>query len=59
MELRIGAGFSIVPHVWVGYTVPLGHARRCLAHNGHGSPLGGLVGLIVIYALIRGALGAG
>jgi hypothetical protein len=61
MGLRIGAGFRLSRHVWVGATVPLGHARRCLTHQGHGSgnPVVGLIGLVVIYALIRGAIGAG
>jgi hypothetical protein len=53
-------GFRLSRHVWIGASTPiLSHGRRLAAHQGHGSPLSGLTGLLVIYALIRGALSAG
>jgi hypothetical protein len=50
MGLRLG--FRLAPHVY--WSVPLGHGRRCLAHNGHqGGALGVLGGLAASYVIIR------
>jgi hypothetical protein len=57
--IRLGFGVRLSRHVYLGASVPLSHARRLAAHQGHGSPLSGLIGLLFIYALIRGALSAG
>jgi hypothetical protein len=57
MSLRIGAGFRLSRHVWVSASTPLfAHGRRLAQHDGHGSgnPLVGLIGLALIYALIKG-----
>jgi hypothetical protein len=58
MGLRLGFGFRLARHVYLGATVPLGHARRCAQHDGHGSgnPVVGLIGLVVIYAIVRAAI---
>jgi hypothetical protein len=54
MGLRIGMGFRLSRHVWLGYTVPLGHhARRLAAHEGHFDPLGSLLGLAIMYVMLR------
>jgi hypothetical protein len=37
MSLRIGAGFRLGRHVWIGASVPLGHGLRLAKHQGHGS----------------------
>jgi hypothetical protein len=59
MGPRIGAGFRLIRHTWIGYTVPLAHARRLASHEGHGSgnPAVGLIRPVVIYALIKGPAG--
>jgi hypothetical protein len=45
-------GFRLAPHVY--HTVPLGHGRRCLAHNGHQrGALDMLAGLAASYVIIR------
>jgi hypothetical protein len=49
MGLRIGAGFRLGRHVWIGASIPLGHhARRLAAHRGHADPLGMLLGLAIM-----------
>jgi hypothetical protein len=56
MGLRIGAGFRLSRHVYVGMTIPLGHhARRLARHTGHGdgSWLDALLGLFIMYVFIR------
>jgi hypothetical protein len=35
MGLRIGAGFRLGRHIYIGASVPLGHGRRLAAHRGH------------------------
>jgi hypothetical protein len=52
--LRIGAGFRLGRHVWIGASVPLGHhARRLAAHRGHGEDLGQmLLGLGAMYVIV-------
>jgi len=59
MSIRIGFGFRPMKHVWLGASIPLGHMLRCAQHDGHGdgNPIVGLIGLVVIYFLIRGATG--
>lgn len=56
MAVRVGAGFRLSRHVWIGASVPLGHARRCLAHRGHGdgNPVVGVIVLVLLYALVKG-----
>ena len=41
-------------NVWIGTSVPLGHVRRCVRHDGHGS--GNPIGLAIIYTLLKGGL---
>jgi hypothetical protein len=46
MSVRIGAGFRLGRHIYIGASVPLGHhARRLAAHQGHGDWFDTLVGL--------------
>jgi hypothetical protein len=52
MGLRIGPGFRLGRHVWIGASVPLGHGRRLAAHRGHADPIGFLVGCVIIYAFV-------
>jgi hypothetical protein len=56
MGLRIGAGLRVSRHVWIGASVPLGHAHRCIRHDGHasGNPVVGAIVLILLYGLIKG-----
>jgi hypothetical protein len=53
MSVRVGVGFRLSRHVWLGYSVPLGHARRLAAHEGHFDPLGTLLGLVIVYVMLR------
>jgi hypothetical protein len=59
MGFRLGAGFRLGRHVWIGASIPLGHARRLGRHQGHGdwfdtaSQAGDYVGFLA------GVLGAG
>jgi hypothetical protein len=50
VSVRIGAGFRVGRHLWIGASVPLGHARRLGRHQGHGdgSWLDALVGLFIM-----------
>jgi hypothetical protein len=53
MGLRIGAGFRLGRHVWIGASIPLGHhARRLGRHQGHADPISFLVGCIIMYAFV-------
>jgi hypothetical protein len=38
MGIRIGAAFRLGRHVWIGASVPIGHARRLAAHRGQFRP---------------------
>ena len=51
--LRIGAAFRLSRHVYVGASVPLGHARRLAAHQGHCDLLGFLMGLATLWVMAR------
>jgi hypothetical protein len=55
LGLRIGAGFRLGRHVWIGASVPIGHGRRLAAHRGHGegSLLDMLVGLAFMWVFLR------
>jgi hypothetical protein len=53
MSLRIGAGFRLGRHVWIGASVPLGHGRRLVAHRGHGDWFDTLVGLAIMWVFLR------
>ena len=54
MGVRIGAGFRLGRHVYVGASVPLGHhARRLAAHRGHGDWFDTLVGLAIMWVFLR------
>ena len=56
MGLRIGVGFRPLRHVWIGASVPLGHARRLAAHQGHADgadPVSFLIGLAVMWVVAR------
>jgi hypothetical protein len=56
MGLRIGAGFRLSRHVWIGASIPLGHARRCARHTGHGvraDPISMLVGLTIMWVFLK------
>ena len=59
MSLRIGAGFRLSRHVWIGASVPLGHARRLAAHQGHGNadPVGIVIGLLIVAGVLKAAFG--
>jgi hypothetical protein len=55
MSLRIGAGFRLGRHVYIGMSIPLGHhARRLGRHQGHGNadPISFLVGCVIMYAFV-------
>jgi hypothetical protein len=54
MGLRIGAGFRPFRHVWIGASIPLGHARRLARHTGHaeGSLFDMLVGLVAMWVIL-------
>jgi hypothetical protein len=53
MGLRIGAGFRLSRHVYVGMSVPLGNGRLA-AHRGHGNdPIQMLLGLPIMYVALR------
>jgi hypothetical protein len=58
MGLRIGAGFRLSRHVWIGASAPLGHGRRLAAHRGYFDLLGMVVGLAIM-GVPAGVLGAG
>jgi hypothetical protein len=54
--LRIGAGFRLSRHVYIGMSVPLGHGRRLAAHRGHADPpslFDTLVGLAIMWLFLR------
>ena len=56
MGLRIGAGFRLSRHIWIGASVPLGHARRLAAHQGHAEhldPIKVLLGAALAWAMLR------
>jgi hypothetical protein len=55
MSLRIGAGFRLSRHVYVGMSIPLSHGRRLAAHRGHadGSLFDALVGLAIMWVFLR------
>jgi hypothetical protein len=56
MSIRIGAGFRLGRHIWIGASVPLGHGRRLARHQGHGErfdPIGTLVGLAIMWVFLR------
>ena len=59
MGLRLGFGFRRSRHVWLGATAPLGHARRCLAHDGHGTadPVDGVIGAAILWVMACGLWG--
>jgi hypothetical protein len=38
MGLRIGFGVRLGRHVYIGASVPLGHARHVVRHQGHAEP---------------------
>jgi hypothetical protein len=53
VSIRVGAGFRIGPHIWIGASVPLGHGRRLAAHRGHGEradPIQMMVGVVLLCA---------
>jgi hypothetical protein len=52
MGLRLG--FRLAPHLYL--SVPLGHGRRCLGHNGHGErfdPIQTAVGAVIVWVMLR------
>ena len=53
MGLRIGAGFRLGRHIWIGASIPLGHGRRRAAHQGHGELFDMLVGLAIMWVFGR------
>jgi hypothetical protein len=53
MGIRIGAGFRLSRHVYVGMSIPLSHARRLGRHQGHGDPIQMLVGLAIMWVFLR------
>jgi hypothetical protein len=56
VSIRVGAGFRLGRHVWIGASVPLGHGRRLAAHRGHGEhadPISMLVGLAIMWVFLR------
>jgi hypothetical protein len=53
MSLRIGAGFRLGRHVWIGASIPLVHARRLRRHQGHGNLFDTLVGLAIMWVFLR------
>jgi hypothetical protein len=58
MVFRIGAGFRLGRHVWIGASVPLGHhARRLAGHRGHGDadPIDVMVSAVIMWIFLLGA----
>ena len=56
MSVRIGAGFRLGRHLYIGASVPLfGHARRLAAHRGHGDadPISMAVGAVIFWVVLR------
>ncbi len=54
--IRVGFGFRVARHAYIGMSVPLfGHARRLGRHEGHaeGSWLDALVGLAIMWVMLR------
>ena len=56
MGIRVGVGFRPFRHVWIGASVPLGHARRLAPHRGHGEradPVQMMVGAVFLWVFLR------
>jgi hypothetical protein len=55
MGIRVGAGFRLGRHVWIGASIPLGHGRRLASHRGHGegSLFDTLIGLAIMWVFLR------
>jgi hypothetical protein len=54
VSVRIGAGFRLGRHIYIGASVPLGHhARRLARHQGHGDWFDTLVGLAIMWVFLR------
>ena len=54
MGLRVGAGFRLGRHIYIGASVPLGHhAQRLGRHQGHGDWFDTLVGLAIMWVFLR------
>ena len=53
MSLRVGAGFRLGRHVWIGASVPLfrAHARALAAHRGHHGAAGIVDAVLAWFAL--------
>jgi hypothetical protein len=53
MGLRLGFGFQLSRRIYLGASVPLGHARRLASHNGHGErfdPIQTAVGAVIVWS---------
>jgi hypothetical protein len=57
MGLRIGFGFRLARHVWVGASTPVfGPARHVVRHQGHAEPfdpISFVIGLAILWAVVR------